>query len=423
MATIGQTLAAARVAAGHTIADLSSRTRIRESVLRGIEEEDFVPCGGDFYARGHIRSLCRTLGVDPQPLLEDYDREHAVRGHPAFVPEARKPASAFRATARGGSGGRSADGGGAHTAGTGTDEPRRFGEDSDPEADSERWGHFERGQNLGGRVRISRPRAVAKTLLWRRDREGGGNGNAAEHRNPGNAEQASDGEGAEGTADAAGGRGTTGTEDTGHTAGPEGGGEPAKPERSGPRPAVTRTRRRRVEAVSRHWPWAVVGIILVLAVIVGIRAWNGDGTNPLRTALETVRAGEQAADSSVEGEITADQNAEESTEQEQTEDERNARGDRGAVEQAQGETRSETTVGLTASGRSWVKVTDSAGAELFTGFLAEGEGRNYVTDDDVTVWLGDAGAITVSVDGQDIGPAGFSGEVREITVGAEGFGE
>uniref|UniRef100_UPI00278C50D7 helix-turn-helix domain-containing protein n=1 Tax=Nocardiopsis sp. CC223A TaxID=3044051 RepID=UPI00278C50D7 len=79
MATIGHTLSAARVAAGFTVADLSARTRIREPVLRAIEEEDFVPCGGDFYARGHIRGLCRALRLDPVPLLEEFDREHAGR--------------------------------------------------------------------------------------------------------------------------------------------------------------------------------------------------------------------------------------------------------------------------------------------------------------------------------------------------------
>ncbi|MFD6949394.1 helix-turn-helix domain-containing protein, partial [Nocardiopsis sp. NPDC060348] len=93
MATIGQTLSAARVAAGHTVADLSARTRIRETVLMGIEQEDFVPCGGDFYARGHIRGICRALGLDPAPLLAEYDREHASGAIPAFVPPQRHPAA------------------------------------------------------------------------------------------------------------------------------------------------------------------------------------------------------------------------------------------------------------------------------------------------------------------------------------------
>ncbi|CAN5331838.1 hypothetical protein BH24ACT12_BH24ACT12_26780 [soil metagenome] len=59
------------------IDDLAERTRIRPHVIESIEVDDFVPCGGDFYARGHLRSLCRTLGIDPAPLLETYDREYA----------------------------------------------------------------------------------------------------------------------------------------------------------------------------------------------------------------------------------------------------------------------------------------------------------------------------------------------------------
>ncbi|MBV2367244.1 helix-turn-helix domain-containing protein, partial [Streptomonospora nanhaiensis] len=86
MTTIGQTLAAAREDLGYSLADLSARTCIRQPVLAGMEGDDFRVCGGDFYARGHIRSVCRELGLDPGPLIEEFDREHA-RGSmaPAFT--------------------------------------------------------------------------------------------------------------------------------------------------------------------------------------------------------------------------------------------------------------------------------------------------------------------------------------------------
>ena len=35
------------------------------------------PCGGDFYARGHLRTLARVLGVDVAPLLTSYDERYA----------------------------------------------------------------------------------------------------------------------------------------------------------------------------------------------------------------------------------------------------------------------------------------------------------------------------------------------------------
>jgi cytoskeletal protein RodZ len=71
--SIGGTLAEARQAAGLTVADVSARTRIRGGLIRAIEHDDFGPCGGDFYARGHIRAIARVVGVDSQPLIAEYD--------------------------------------------------------------------------------------------------------------------------------------------------------------------------------------------------------------------------------------------------------------------------------------------------------------------------------------------------------------
>jgi cytoskeletal protein RodZ len=74
--SIGEVLAAARRQAGLTITQVSQRTRIRETIIRGIEEDDFAACGGDFYARGHIRAIARATGVDGEPLVRQYDTSH-----------------------------------------------------------------------------------------------------------------------------------------------------------------------------------------------------------------------------------------------------------------------------------------------------------------------------------------------------------
>jgi cytoskeletal protein RodZ len=71
--SIGETLASARRRAGLTVTQVSQRTRIRESIIRGIEQDDYAPCGGDFYARGHIRSIAQVVGTDPAPLIGEYD--------------------------------------------------------------------------------------------------------------------------------------------------------------------------------------------------------------------------------------------------------------------------------------------------------------------------------------------------------------
>ena len=88
--SIGDTLAQARSQAGLTITQVSQRTRIRETIIRGIEHNDFSACGGDFYARGHIRSIARVVGVDPEELIREYDATHgapeAIRAADVFEP-------------------------------------------------------------------------------------------------------------------------------------------------------------------------------------------------------------------------------------------------------------------------------------------------------------------------------------------------
>ncbi len=75
--SIGDALAAARREAGLTITQVSQRTCIRETIIRGIERGDYSACGGDFYARGHIRSIARAVGLDPEALVKEYDATHA----------------------------------------------------------------------------------------------------------------------------------------------------------------------------------------------------------------------------------------------------------------------------------------------------------------------------------------------------------
>jgi Helix-turn-helix domain len=71
--SIGATLAAARRRAGLTVGEVSDRTRVREVIIEGIEHDDYAACGGDFYARGHIRAIADAVGADPAPLIEEFD--------------------------------------------------------------------------------------------------------------------------------------------------------------------------------------------------------------------------------------------------------------------------------------------------------------------------------------------------------------
>ena len=71
--SIGEGLAHARRQAGLTVTQVSERTCIRETIICGIERDDYSACGGDFYARGHIRAIAKAVGTDPVPLIGEYD--------------------------------------------------------------------------------------------------------------------------------------------------------------------------------------------------------------------------------------------------------------------------------------------------------------------------------------------------------------
>ncbi|HEX6518683.1 MAG TPA: RodZ domain-containing protein [Streptosporangiaceae bacterium] len=94
--SIGDTLTEARRQAGLTITQVSQRTRIRESIIRGIETNDFSACGGDFYARGHIRSIATAEGIDSEPLIREYDAEHGPVGGSISAADVFEPATPIK---------------------------------------------------------------------------------------------------------------------------------------------------------------------------------------------------------------------------------------------------------------------------------------------------------------------------------------
>lgn len=84
--SVGHVLQQARTTAGLTIEQVSASTRVRVPIVQAIEQDDFSRCGGDVYARGHIRTFARVVGIDPEPLVQQYDSEHG--GRPAPTPAA-----------------------------------------------------------------------------------------------------------------------------------------------------------------------------------------------------------------------------------------------------------------------------------------------------------------------------------------------
>lgn len=99
--SVGRALQQARIDAGLTVEEVSATTRVRTPIVHAIEQDDFSRCGGDVYARGHIRTLARAVRLDPDPLIARYDADHGGRPEPTAAaplfeaermrPEPRRP--------------------------------------------------------------------------------------------------------------------------------------------------------------------------------------------------------------------------------------------------------------------------------------------------------------------------------------------
>jgi cytoskeletal protein RodZ len=72
--TLGPALTAAREERGLSVEDVAAATRIRPAIIQAIERDDFAPCGGAVYARGHLRAIAQVVGADSKPLVEEFDR-------------------------------------------------------------------------------------------------------------------------------------------------------------------------------------------------------------------------------------------------------------------------------------------------------------------------------------------------------------
>jgi transcriptional regulator with XRE-family HTH domain len=96
--SIGEALAQARRQAGLTVTQVSDQTRIAAKIITEIEQDDYSACGGDFYARGHIRSIARAVGTNPEPLIQEYDT--AKLGPEAIADDMTQPVTPIRTRER-----------------------------------------------------------------------------------------------------------------------------------------------------------------------------------------------------------------------------------------------------------------------------------------------------------------------------------
>ena len=125
--TVGEALTEARNQAGLSVDELSERTRIRGTIIRSIEQDDYDACGGDLYVRGYVRAIAGAVGIDAQPLIREYDEGRSsgqyepangsTGRHARGLPRAPGPGTAVAADAATGAPGSAAPGSAAPASG------------------------------------------------------------------------------------------------------------------------------------------------------------------------------------------------------------------------------------------------------------------------------------------------------------------
>ena len=79
---------------------------------------------------------------------------------------------------------------------------------------------------------------------------------------------------------------------------------------------------------------------------------------------------------------------------------------------------SATSVVVTAvNGKTWLGVTDSNGNQVFSGQIKQGESQSFNDSQQLNVVVGNAGAVTLNVNGKDAGSPGATGEVVHLQFG------
>ena len=82
--SLGTSIKESRKRVGMSIEKLAERTSIRATLLRDFESDDFSKCGGDTYARGHVRNIANALSVEPTGFLDLYVAEQTKVQRPMY---------------------------------------------------------------------------------------------------------------------------------------------------------------------------------------------------------------------------------------------------------------------------------------------------------------------------------------------------
>ncbi len=75
------------------------------------------------------------------------------------------------------------------------------------------------------------------------------------------------------------------------------------------------------------------------------------------------------------------------------------------------------------NGLSWVAASDSSGTTLFSGRIRQGEEQTFQDDQLIYLVLGNAGALELIVNGENLGTAGAVGEVVRLEFGPQALSQ
>lgn len=88
--TIGQKLESARQAKGVSVSEAGRATKILAKFIEAMEADDFGVLSAPVYAKSFIRMYAQYLGLDAQPLVEEYSVQHAPKGRPTLSDDVRQ---------------------------------------------------------------------------------------------------------------------------------------------------------------------------------------------------------------------------------------------------------------------------------------------------------------------------------------------
>lgn len=89
MQTMGQRFKAAREKKRVSLSQAALKTRIKIQHLEAMERDDFSKMPAPIYARGFIRNYCEFLGLDPAPMLLEYNEQHGGARRPSIPVDAK----------------------------------------------------------------------------------------------------------------------------------------------------------------------------------------------------------------------------------------------------------------------------------------------------------------------------------------------